>query len=333
LLDLAGVVEMGRPAAFTLDRGQCAYVPTGGMIPPGADAMVMTEFCEPFGENRIALYRAVAPGKDLVQAGEDVKQGSPLLRRGQKIGPREIGALAAAGFDRVQVYAPPVLTLISTGDELVPPDKTPGPGEIRDINTWALQALAAQSGWRVRETRVLPDDEALLEKEVRDGMGKSHAVVLSGGSSQGEKDISAAVLARAARPGILTQGMAIKPGKPTIIAYDGDTETILLGLPGHPVSAMVVFEILLSWLFKTLSHQKPAFPVPAKLSCNLAGAPGKTCFQPVNLVRDGGEYLAEPVFGKSGMISTLTRAEGFVEIDKNREGLLKGEAVLVHLID
>jgi molybdopterin molybdotransferase len=330
LLDLAGSVEMGKEAGFSLGPGQCAYTPTGAMLPPGANAMVMIEYCEPFGEKRIALYESVAPGTDVIQAGEDARQGEILLRRGQIIGPQEIGVLAAAGIARIPVYAPLRLTLISTGDELVPPDRSPGPGEIRDVNTWALQALAVRSGCRIEGVRVLPDDEALLEAAVREALDSSDVIALSGGSSQGEKDMTAAILARTARPGILTQGIALKPGKPAITAYDRETETILLGLPGHPVSAILVFEVLLAWLVRRLWGQKDPFPIPAKISCNLAGAPGKTSFQPVSLIREGGEYRADPVFGKSGLISALTRADGFVVIDMNCEGLQKGEAVLVY---
>jgi molybdopterin molybdotransferase len=302
------------------------------MIPEGADAMVMVEYSEAFGENNIAIYESVAPGNHVALIGEDAERGSVLLRRGTKIRPPELGVLAAAGITELPVFAPLKLTLISTGDELVSPDRNPEPGSIRDINTYALQALAVREGYRITAAHVLPDDEKILEEKVREAMGASDVIAISGGSSQGEQDITAAVITRVSKPGLLTHGIALKPGKPAILGYDRETETILIGLPGHPVSAIMVFELLLSWLWKKISGQKESFPIPAAISCNMAGSPGKTTCQPVTMVRSGDGYIAEPIFGKSGMISTLSRADGFIMIDMNKEGLKKGETVLVHLI-
>jgi molybdopterin molybdotransferase len=331
-LTLVDRVEMGKPALVPVKRGECVYVPTGGMIPQGADAVVMVEYSEAFGSNGIAVYEAAAAGAGLVRAGEDREQGSLLISRGVKIRPQEAGALAAAGITDVPVYERLTLTLISTGDELVSPDQEPGSGQVRDINTSALRALADESGYRVLAVRVLADDEALLEKTVREAMVVSDVVAVSGGSSQGEKDVTAAVLDRVSGHGVFTRGLALKPGKPTILGYDKNSNTILAGLPGHPVSAMMVFKLILTYLADTLAGHAPAFPVPARISCNLPGSPGKTTCQPVTLRRaSSNEYTAEPVFGKSGMISTLTQADGYIIIDMNKEGLQKNETVWVHL--
>ncbi|GHV96368.1 molybdopterin molybdenumtransferase MoeA [Spirochaetia bacterium] len=330
-LSLAGSVEMGRVADFSLRRGQCAYVPTGGMIPGSADAVVMVEHSEPFDEKSVAIYEPAAVGSHIARVGEDVRRGSSLLRRGTKIRSPEAGALAAAGIVEVAVYAPLNLTILSTGDELVPPAASPRPGETRDINTWALAALAAQSGYRIIASHILKDDCAALEAAVRKAMQTSDIVALSGGSSQGAKDMTAEVFSRVAQPGVLCHGLAIKPGKPTILAFDQASGVVLAGLPGHPVSALMVFRVLLSWLTITLTGQMEPFPVPAKMVCNLAGSPGRAVYQPVALVRSGDGYLAEPLFGKSGMMSTLTGADGYVIIDLNKEGLQKGEEVWVHL--
>jgi molybdopterin molybdotransferase len=331
-LRYAGSVLIGKAAALSLRRGECAYVPTGGMIPEGADAMVMVEYCESAGAENIAVYKSVAPGAGLVEIGEDCREGDVLIRRGRRIRAQETGALAAAGIQEVPVYGFLTMTIISTGDELAAPGKTPGPGEIRDSNTAALRSLALRSGYRLTASRVIPDDEALLETCIREAMDHSGVVVLSGGSSQGERDFTGAVVSRLARPGILTHGLALKPGKPTIIAHDTETETILVGLPGHPVSAMMVFTLLLTWLSRTLTQTGEAFPIPALLSCNLAGSPGKTTCQPVSLRREGAGYRADPVFGKSGMIRVLTGADGFILIDQNREGLQKDEPVWVYMM-
>ena len=347
-LRLAGTVIMGEPAGFSIRSGECAFIPTGGMLPDGADAVIMVEHTERSGAN-IAVYEAAAPGSGMVEQGEDLRKGEMLLRRGTLIRPQEAGALAAAGIMNLFVFAPLKLSLFSTGDELVPPESSPGPGQIRDINSFALKALAIKRGYRVVSSRVLPDDEYALETALREAMVSSDVIAVSGGSSQGEKDMTAAIINRVARPGVFTHGLALKPGKPTILGWDDESRTVLAGLPGHPVAAMMVFELLLGWLHDKLLGLPSPFPVPARLSCNVPGQSGRTVCQSVILhasdpdekdavktealnTLDAGEYIAEPVFGKSGMISTLTRAGGYILIDRNREGLNKGEKVLVYLM-
>jgi len=336
LLRLVGKVEMGKAAGLSLGRGECAYVPTGGMIPDGANAMVMVEHTEAFGDmaggtahGEIAVYHSVAVGSHVTRVGEDLVQGELLLRRGTKLRSQEIGALAAVGITQVPVYLPLRISIISSGDEIVDPTARPGPGEVRDINTPALEALAVESHYRVVGLQVIKDDERALEEAVREAMGKSDVVALSGGSSQGTKDLTYKVFSRVADPGVFTHGLAVKPGKPTILGYDKNTDTVLAGLPGHPVSALMVFRILFSWLARQLASMEEPRPIPAKITCNLASSPGRTCYQPVALRCDGGGYLAEPIFGKAGMISTLTKADGYIVIDLNKEGLKEGEPVQV----
>ena len=330
-LKQTGTVSMGKPADFSIRGGECAYVPTGGMLPDGAGAVVMTEYCESIGGN-IAVYEAVAPGAGMAEAGEDLKKGELLLRRGTLIRPQETGVLAAAGILNLLVFSPLKLTIISTGDELVPPGQNPMEGEIRDINTYALKALALKRGYTLVKTLVLPDDEEKLEAALREAAATSDVAVISGGSSQGEKDKTAAAINSSAKPGVFTHGLSLKPGKPTIIGWDEESQTLFAGLPGHPVAAMIVFELLLGWLGDKLFSGKDFFPVPARISCNVPGSPGRTVCQSVILHPEEGGYLAEPIFGKSGMITTLTRADGYILIDMNREGLNKGDPVLVHLM-
>jgi molybdopterin molybdotransferase len=330
-LTVVDSVKMGHAASVPIKSGECAYVPTGGMIPEGADAVVMIEYVEPFGDGKIAVYESVATGAHIALAGEDVQKGNVLVPRGTVIRPEEVGALAGAGVIEVPVFEAIRLTIISTGDELVPPEHEPAPGEIRDINSYAIRAMAASTGFNAAGFHVLADDEERLEQTIRGAMEICNIIVVSGGSSQGDKDITAEVISRIAKPGLLTHGVAIKPGKPAILGWDEESKTILAGLPGHPVSAIVVFQILFSWLVKTLTGQKEPFLIPARMSCNIAGSPGKACVQPVSLTRKGMEYTAEPVLGKSGMMTTLTKGDGYVLIDMNTEGLKKGEQVLVQL--
>jgi len=330
-LNVKGRVDMGMPASLAIGHGECAEVPTGGMLPDGADAVVMTEYAEPFGADGVALYNGAADGENVVQIGEDAGAGSRLLRRGKRLLPQDIGVLAAAGVTAVPVYSPPRLTIISTGDELVSPEKDPAPGQVRDINTYALTALAQKNGFFVVGAAVLPDDESALERAIREAMEKSDIVAVSGGSSQGKKDITRAVIDRVSSPGVYTHGMAIKPGKPTILGYDSPSRTLLAGLPGHPVSAMMVFELLFGWLLREITGSAQAPAIPAHLSCNVASSPGKLTCWPVRLEWTGKEFAAEPIFGKSGLITTLTKADGYFTVDRDTEGLEAGRTVLVHL--
>ena len=325
-------VNIGYAAESSLKNGQCAYVPTGGMIPGGADAVVMIEYCEPFDKNNLAVYDSVSVGRNIVNIGEDVEIGNVILEKGTKLRPQEIGALASAGFVKIPVYKPLKLTIISTGDELVSPDKYPGLGQIRDINTYALRSLAKKHGFEIVSSCVLKDEEDLLRAAVSEAMEKSNIVAVSGGSSQGTKDMTAKILDELSEPGVFVHGISLKPGKPTILGYDEKSRTALIGLPGHPVAAMLVFELIAVWVKNKLTGQTDEKCVYANMKTNVASAPGKTTCQMVRLIEAENGYIAEPIFGKSGVMSTLTLADGYTLIDMNKEGLHKDELVKVWLI-
>lgn len=333
-LDIIEAVEMGKAPTKEVGPGQATYVPTGGMVPEGADAMVMVEYCEAFDETSIAVYEPVSPGRNVVSIGEDIPEGRTFLCKGQYIRPQEAGVLSSAGVFEPSVYAPWKVTIISTGDELIGADEIPAEGQIRDINTYSLSAAAAKMGFEVIDTKVLRDNEALIEEAVKNAMEVSDLVVVSGGSSKGEKDHTAAVMDRLGEPGVFTHGIALKPGKPTILGYDKVSETIMIGLPGHPAAALMVFELMIGWLYRTLTGQKEPIAVAAEITENIAAAGGRATCQLVELIEDEtciGGYKAVPVFGKSGMMTTLTRADGYVMIDTNAEGLKEGGRVKVVL--
>ena len=210
-------------------------------------------------------------------------------------------------------------------------DEIPAKGQIRDINTYSVSAAAAKLGFEVIDTKVLKDDEKLIEDTIKEAMAKSDLVVVSGGSSQGEKDHTADVMDRLSEGGVFTHGIALKPGKPTILGYDKNTETILTGLPGHPAAALMVFELLIGWLYRQLTGQKEPLTVPAVITENVAAAGGRTTCQLVELIKAGCEYKAVPIFGKSGLMTTLTKADGYVMIDADIEGLKEGQQVSVVL--
>ena len=330
-LTITDEIEMGKTANRPIKTGECVYIPTGGMLPEGANAMVMVEYCERFGETGISVFEAISPGRNVVFAGENAQTGDIILTKGTYIRPLEIGVLAATGIVNPLIYAPLTMTIISTGDELTDPSILPEPGQVRDINTYTISALAKKAGYKVIKTFVLKDNEILLKDTVNSAMQKSDIVVISGGSSQGQKDSTAKIIDEIASEGVLTHGMAIKPGKPTISGYDDKSKTLLIGLPGHPVSAMMVFQMLLSWLWLTLTGSKQEIKINAKTDRNIPGSPGKDTLQMVTIKKEQENYLASPIFAKSGDIIHLSSADGYLIIDKNKEGLQTGESVLVNL--
>ena len=335
LLKCIGEVKMGERADFTLQVGQCVYVPTGGMIPEGADACVMIEYCEEFSDLEIAVYHTAALKENVVYIGEDMESGEKVLSRGERIRPQTVGVLASLGITEVPVYVPWNLTIISTGDELVSPVADPLPGQVRDINTYGICAQAQSLHFKIIGSFILKDSRELIESRVKRAMCESDIVVISGGSSKGKMDATAEVIENAADGGILTHGLALKPGKPTILGYDKTSQTILAGLPGHPAAAMLVFELLIKWLWTEKTGGREAIPFRAELSTNIPGAPGKRTCQLVSLKaagRDGG-YQAVPIWGKSGLIHTLAAADGYVMLEEDAEGLKKGETVSVYLLE
>lgn len=329
MLRLTGEVRMGEHTAQKLKKGETAYVATGAMLPDGADAVIMLEYCEQIGEE-ILCYRPVAPGENLLVVGEDAKEGSYILNKGCEIRAQEIAYLAALGFQKINVFLPPVMGIISTGDELVEIHKKPLPGQIRDANSYLLAAKAKQIGAAVRIYPLVEDNFETLLNTVKKATEETDIVLLSGGSSVGAKDETARVLSSLGQPGILAHGLAIKPGKPTLIAALGDIP--LFGLPGHPVSAGVVFDILIRpALTKILRLRDRAAIQWAVISRNLASFSGRTDIIRVKLKKENETYIAEPVLGKSGLLSTLVQADGYILIPDYKEGLHANEMVEVIL--
>ena len=331
-LSVVDEISIGKPALREIKNGECAYVPTGGMIPDGADAMVMVEYTELFDKRDAAVYSSVSAGNGVVQIGEDAKKGELLLSRGTVLHSAQTGVLASLGKHTVKVYAPWHITIISTGDELAEVGEEKGRCQVYDINTHALYALAKEQGMTVDKAFSVKDEDEKIEQALKDAFLCSDIVVISGGSSQGKKDMTADIIDQIAEPGVWTHGLALKPGKPTIVGMDKPSGTLLIGLPGHPVAAIMVFQLLLVWLQKNLRGEKDAPGVPAVLSSNIPGAAGRAVCQTVKLEKEENGYRAIPVFGKSGLMHTLTQADGYVLVEADKEGICKGETVYVQLL-
>lgn len=330
-LDVIGQVDMGKTAGIVIKKGQAAYVPTGGMVPTGADAMIMIEHIEEMDHKTIAAYSSTAPGENVIKIGDDIRVGERLIHKGKLIRPQDIGALTAAGIKQINVFERPRVAVISTGDEVADPFGEIQLGEIRDINTYTLAAMLEEMGAVVTIKEVIKDEYELLRAKVETALENNHIIIISGGSSVGTKDVTAKVIDAMGEPGVFVHGMAVKPGKPTIVGKAKGRA--LFGLPGHPVSAVIVFKVLVGHFIASLMHRESlSLKIPAVCSVNVHSSPGKETFQMVELQQADAGYLAIPMHGKSGAITLVSRAMGFVRIPHNKEGIRKGETVMVELL-
>lgn len=331
-LDCIGEVEMGKPAMGSILPGQCIYVPTGGMLPDGADAMVMVEHSEPFGESQVAIYDSVSPGRSVIQIGDDVMAGATYLTKGKQLRAQEIGVLASMGVVQVPVFKPWRVTILSTGDELIPANQAIVPGEIRDSNSYTAAAQCKKYGLEVVTRRILPDDEETIRDAIMVAKSDSDLLIISGGSSQGKKDMTADLLDQLSKPGVFTHGIAVKPGKPTILCVDEQSNTLMIGLPGHPVAAMVIFELIVGWLWQKMTNSVDKITIPAIMDTNVAGGAGRAMCLLLELSSGPTGWVATPILGHSGLMSTLTHANGYTMLGANQEGINIGDIVQVTLL-
>lgn len=331
-LNMIGEVKMGETATQPVGQGQAVYVPTGGMLPPKSDSVIMIENCEDI-EGLINTYKQVAPGENVIRIGEDINDGDILLEAGTKLRPQELGALAALGITEVTVFRRLKVGYLSSGDEIVPfQTKTLSVGQIRDINYLTIAGLVNEWDIDIEYGGIVKDDYTIFQKKARELYDDVDCLILSGGSSVGAKDYTTEVIQSLGDPGVFVHGISIKPGKPTILALaDGKP---VIGLPGHPASAMVIFRLFGERILKKLSGQrierKPD-RVFAKMTKNIPSAPGRSDYIRVKLNEISGEWWAEPIIGKSGLITTLVKSDGIVEIHSEKEGIMQGEYVPVIL--
>ena len=330
-LTVTGSIAMGEPPELTIGPGEAVRIATGGMLPKGANSVVMIEHTEAIDDTTIEVYRSVAPGQNMIAIGEDIKKKSGVLMQGQKIRPQEAGLLAALGKQQVSVYQKPVIGIISSGDEIIPINETPRLGQIRDINTSTLSGLIHETGAQAISFGIVCDDFEILFKKCKLALEQCDMILISGGSSVGARDFTVDVLSALEDAKILVHGISISPGKPTILAKVQNKA--FWGMPGHVTSAMIVFSRVVKPFVEYLSGQtaakKKELRLQAKLSRNVASRQGRIDFIRVELRLEEGRLWADPVLGKSGLISTMVNADGLVEIDINTEGLDKGTEVKV----
>jgi len=333
ILTFSGEAPMGKSVSQPLHTGQAVLIHTGGMLPPGADAVVMLEYCQLNNGKDLEIYRPVSENENVISIGEDVNAGELVIPSGRLIRPVEIGGLMSFGATRIAVYQKPRVGILSSGDEIVPPDRQPLPGQVRDINTTTMSSIITQSGGIPHPYPLVPDDPEMLFDAVQKAYNENDMVLITAGSSASTRDLTAEVVKKLGQPGILAHGVNVRPGKPTILAVcDGKP---VIGLPGNPVSALVIADIFVRPVIrKLLKITDPELhpTLTAVLTANVPSQAGREDWVPVMLRLTSSGYLAEPIFFKSNLIFNLVRANALLHIDADITGMLAGQQVYVKIL-
>jgi molybdopterin molybdotransferase len=333
-LEIAGEVQMGVAPIRSIHRGICLKIPTGGILPAGADAVVMHEHTVEIDGSLIEVVRSVGAGSNVITRGDDIRAGDEAMASGKLLRPQDLGLLAGLGITEVTVFKPITVGIISTGDEVVDYRDPLEPGKIRNINSILLAGACSRLGALVRDYGIVSDRESVFFSTVETAVSETDLVLFSGGSSVGMRDLGTQAIERLGDPGILVHGVSLKPGKPVIIGLTGKTP--VFGLPGHPVSAMVCFDLFVLPVVLSISgrstggfEQRPA--LTATLMRNVNSAAGRLDVVRVRLVEGNEGLAAYPVLGKSGAISTLSRAHGYFLIAEDSQGCAAGETIEVYV--
>lgn len=334
-LSIKAEILMGEEPEFKLKKGEVAKIATGGMLPEGTDSVVMFEHTQQVDDKMIEVVKPVAPGENVIKAGEDAKKDECVLKSGHRLRPQDIGALAGLGITDVWVYKKPRVSIISTGDEIVPADKPITPGQVRDINSYNLAGLILNAGGIPVKRGIFSDKYDIIRDIVEKSLKNSDMVLITGGSSVGTKDMTARVINDMGKPGVLFHGVSLKPGKPLIGGIV--TDIPVFGLPGHPAAVNVCFEIFVKPVLENLSGlnedrlDKEKRTVMARIAKNISSSPGREEHIGVALEKRNGEIWAVPILGKSGLITTLIKADGTAVIPLRKLGVQEGEIVEVRL--
>lgn len=326
-------IFMGRAADFEVGKGEASKIPTGGMLPQRADAVLMLEHAQVVSEDMIEVMKAAAPGENVITIGEDIEAGALVLSKGRRLRAQDIGALAGIGITKAEVCRRPVVSIISTGDEIVPSGRPLQMGQVRDINSFTLWGLISEHGGVPLKKGIFRDDYEVIKKAVLEALETSDMVLISGGTSAGIKDMTAMIINDVGKPGVLFHGVSVKPGKPLIGGVVHGKP--ILGLPGHPAATVVSFDIFIRPVIERLGGldcgQHFMKTVQARMAKNVASAAGREDHIRVYVEEKDGELYAVPVLGKSGLITTLVKADGVVVIPQGKLGLDTGEEVTVKL--
>ncbi len=332
-LPVVGEVMMGSVPTFDLQVGQCCVIHTGGMLPEGADAVVMVEYTQIAAEDEVEILRAISHGENVLQIGEDVQAGDVVIGRGERLGSAEIGGLSALGYSKISVTRQPRVGILSSGDEVVSPTEPLQHGQIYDINSYSLKALVEAAGGIAVNYPIIRDEGEAFRVAAEIALAENDLVIFTAGSSVSVRDLTAQTIDALGKPGVLVHGVSVRPGKPTILAVCAGKPVI--GLPGNPVSALVIARLFVTPVIEKLVGltTTPLRPtVTARLMTNLSSQAGREDWVAVRLIPTNDGYDAEPVFGKSNLIFTLIRANGLLKIHPDANGIAAGKQVTVELL-
>lgn len=330
ILRITGSVKMGERADISISRGQAVAVATGAMLPEGADSVVMIEHTELIGD-MLGVLKPIATGENTVDVGEDIEKGQVVLNKGTRLTPYNIGVMAAMGVNCVKAFKKPRVSIISTGDELISSDKDNFIGKIRDINTPMLSAMAEQAGFIVVNRCIIEDDLDYLTEAIESAADISDIIIISGGSSVGERDYTCKAIENN-NGEIFIKGIAIKPGKPTIVGRIKNK--LVYGLAGHPMAAAVTFMLFVKDCYnKAIGNTDSYNTLDCVMTSNFPSSSGRTTIVLVNIDKKDNKYYATPIFCKSGHISPISRAQGFIMIDETCEGVYKDSIMEVYLLN
>ena len=334
-IKVIGTVEMGKEAIHAVAPGEALRVSTGGMLPPDCDSVVMVEYTEDLGNGMVEIQRSVAPWQNVIQIGDDIRKGDPVFNRGRRLRSHDLGALTGIGVAAVKVFKKPVVALLSTGDEIVDVNVDPAPGQVRNINQHSLAGLIEEWGGELRDYGVVRDDRMALDASMRKALEGADLLFLSGGSSVGARDITLDAILAMPDAQIHFHGISVSPGKPTI--YASACNKPVLGLPGYPVSALVIFDLFAVPLLRKVSGEAPGIAASARkttraiVKTNIDSPSGREDYVRVTLSESAGRVYATPLPNKSGAIFTLVKADGMIRIGLNQEGIEEGGEVEVLL--
>ena len=332
-LRVNGEILMGGTPGFDINPGETGLIHTGGMLPESGNAVVMIEYTQPVSEDTVEILRSVAVGENIIHVGEDVQIGEEVIHSGVRIRPAEIGGLAALGILEIEVAKKPIIGIISSGDEVIPPEGKLLPGQVRDTNSYSLSVLIDQVGAIPKRYGVFPDQADVLEAISARALNECDVLVITAGSSASARDLTAGVINQLGPPGVLVHGVSIKPGKPTILAICNNK--VVIGLPGNPVSALVIAGMFLVPVIETLLGLSNVGYRPklyARLTTNIASQAGREDWVAARLYSNQEGYQVDPIFSKSNLIFSLVRANSMVRVPADATGLSAGELVEVNLL-
>lgn len=333
-LECIDSVTVEEPSKEQVSERTCMEIVTGAILPEGADAVVMVEYTQVLGKGTIAIGRSVTPKEHCMLAGEDAKKDSIALCKNTRIRTQEVALLATLGFSSIRVYRKPKIAIFSTGNEIVEPESSIRPGLVRDANSYSVEGLLRSLGYTTSHFPIVPDDVKILQERLEESLECSDIVLLSGGSSIGSRDHTIEAIENIEGIRIITHGLAMQPGKPTIIAKRENQ--YIIGLPGQIASAYSVLVALVIPFIEYCSGNMNAFErnewhsISAILTRNIAGTAGRESWIRVALQQENGEYYASPVLGKSGLLRTLIETSGVIVIPADTEGIEEGSKVQVY---